>query len=113
MAIARGPQFLYHGTNVDFEPGSMITPQSVDARVHAKPSVEGVVFATTNYEMADHYANTAAESKGGTPYIFAVEPSEDMERLKEGSTHTSKTGFKVSHKMAEDGKAYIRKEGER
>jgi len=102
--MEKGPQFLYHGTNADLEPGTILqtgaqrektahdysTHKTEQSRDHINYS-----FATENKDMAEHYAGNAAEKLGGDPKIYLVEPLGDHERVGKSSNFRSKKGFKV------------------
>ena len=97
---------LFHGTNVELNPGDLITPP--------KSGPRSLVFATENPEFAKGHARRAAandpnknlhKDKDQAKYskkgiVYKVEPTEHIRRDqlsggKAGGVWVSKTGFKV------------------
>lgn len=111
MAIEPSPQFLYHGTNLNFEPGDQILPREVTgANPTFDPEDDGFnkgdrAYAATHPAAAHFYAVNATQ-RAGQGYddnkIYEVEPidTDDVEPDDEGSiimgkAFSSKSGFRV------------------
>jgi len=83
MAIEPGPQFLYHGTHVEFEPGDIVNPVSFR---HA--------FATTRPDLAEEHG----------PNVYQVEPVDP----EEAKAYTDKFNSEVRIPLSEDRKATVK-----
>jgi hypothetical protein len=111
MAIEPSPQFLYHGTNLHFEPGDVVRPRAeTGANPNFDPEDDGFnqgdrAYASTHPASAHFYAVNATQ-RAGQSYddnrIYQVEPVDpsDVELDDEGSiimgkAFSSKSGFRV------------------
>ena len=117
-------QFLYHGTNVSFKPGDIITPQSTGTLKEAidrgsygwkqsdADKSTPMAFASSDLEEARHYAAQTTspdvlkrrQRKSRTPKIYEVEPVNPKSVLSSGKESASPDGFKVV-RIAEKGPA--------
>lgn len=123
-----GVQFkhLFHGTAGDMEIGSSILPRAmtgVDTSPAFKDPREDLyedpkeftqgwnspehAFASSTPELAEWYARKRAETMGGAPRVFRVEPldHEDVEEDVEGrgssdqKAYRSRSGFKIMEEI--------------
>ena len=77
--MGRNNKDFFHGSDHEFQPGDMITPQGR----------EPFAWASTNKDVASSYGKN----------LYHVEPSADSERVKAAAAkfgiHASPTGYKV------------------
>lgn len=66
----------YHGSSMNFQPGSLILPPSKTKKMSEKGRKKNldVVFFTKDPKSALIYAGRAVHSLGGSPVIYQVEP---------------------------------------
>jgi Rifampin ADP-ribosyl transferase len=110
MAIEPGPQFYYHGTTADFNPGDVVTPREALGTESNFETVEdktgwnlgSMAYATTTPEGAEWYAKNKAKKDQAEGKIYKVEPvnQDDIEEDIYGggadfSAVQSPSGFKV------------------
>ena len=81
---ALNPEQFYHGTNIELEPGSQLTPEEGARRepgVALALGAEGGkhTYFTSDYGHAEMYAGVRAQTRGGSPRIYSVRPTGEYE----------------------------------
>jgi len=79
-ALAAAEPTFYHGTSDDLEPGSQL---SVEEATRRQPEVAKAledrggqhISFTTDYQHAQMYAGVRAQTRGGTPRVYRVQPT--------------------------------------
>lgn len=88
---------LFHGTNVELQPGEVIRPGNTPVTEGLSPQDphRGLAFATESLERAASYANRASSRQGGNFRVYRVDPVADDVRHDGEGEYSSPSGFRV------------------
>lgn len=95
----RSGEILYHGTNVDLTPGSVVEPREVSTQNLSKGQPKA--YATTDLNVARKFAFIKDKLNMKVYHVEPVDPKEQFETNQDGSHKAviSKKGFKVVRRV--------------